>query len=106
MLNKTILVFYVNVGGLEYSDVNEYLSKFKKAIELQEEDLNNVIQYIIPVYDQETRVECINVPTLITTEMMKEEIVAKIEATNTKLERITSYFNAHSEIRKVITEKY
>ena len=105
MLNKTILVFYVNVGNVDNEDVSQYIENFKRIIESKEEDKDDVIHYIIPVRDQETRIECINAPMFITSETVSEDIIKKIEATNRNLERITAHINAVAETRKVIIEK-
>ena len=106
MLDKTILVFYINVGQLSYSDVEEAISKVKELAKPKKEDEDKVIQYIIPVRDQETRVECINAPVYVSSERHKEEIMSKIKALDNKLDRITSHINANFEKRNVITEKY
>ncbi len=106
MLDKTILVFYINVGNVENYEMTEYMANVKRMIELKEDDKDKVIQYVIPVCDQETRVECINAPMFITSETISEDIMKKIEATNRNLERITSHINAVAETRKVIVEKF
>jgi hypothetical protein len=106
MLNKTIVVFYVNVGNLEQSDVSEYIKKVHETIKPLDEDKDSVIHYVIPIRgDQETKVECINAPIIITSEEQKYEILLKMEKMNNKLDRITSYINAECESRTVLTEK-
>ncbi len=106
MLNKTILVFYVNVGNIGAKETSEYVNRLKESIKLPDEDANNVINYIIPVRgDSETRVECINMPTIITSEEQKYDILLRMEKLDNKLERISSQINADYERRKVIVEK-
>lgn len=105
MLNKTIIVFYVNVGNLEQADVAAYVRNVQNIIKPLEEDKNDVINYVIPVRGQDTRVECINAPILITSEEQKYEALLKMEKLDNKLDRLTSYLNAACESREVFTEK-
>jgi len=105
MLNKTILVFYINIKHLSHFETEEIIEKVRQSIRPKKEDEDKLIQYIIPVTDQETRVECINAPTYISSESEKEVIISKIKEIDDKLDRITSQINAEFESRKVITEK-
>lgn len=105
MLNKTILVFYINVGNASHEDVQKITESVRNLISLKKEDKEETIQYIIPVRDQETKVECINNPIYILSNMQMEEYQLKIEKINKKLDRITASINAENEIRKVIVEK-
>ena len=105
MLNKTILVFYIDVGNLSYEESKNLLSNVRNMIKPKDGDENNVIQYVIPVRDQQTRVECLNAPTFISSEKFSADIIEKLEATDRKLERITSCINAQNEMRTVIVEK-
>ena len=105
MLNKTIMVFYINVGSSSQEDVNITIENVRKLIEPSEEDKDKVINYIIPVRDQETKIECINNPIFVYSKELEEDMLKKIEGVNNKLDRITSHINASNEIRKVVTEK-
>ena len=73
MLNKTILVFYINVGQLNLEETNRQINSVRDLIRLEGEDKENTIQYVIPVRDEETRVECINNTILVASEEMKKE---------------------------------
>jgi hypothetical protein len=105
MLDKTIIVFYINVGNSSHQEVEEIIENVRNKTKISEEDSKSCIQYIIPVRDQETKIECINAPIYVSSEEIKEDITGKIELVNRKLDRITSYINARSETRKIITEK-
>jgi hypothetical protein len=105
MLNKTILVFYINVCNLNQEEVTNTIENIRNLIKPSEEDRDDVIHYIIPVRDQETKIECINAPIFITSKDMEKEVNKKMEIIDKKLDRITSYVNANAEIRKVIIEK-
>jgi len=53
-----ILVYYMDVGNLPDADVNLYMKKIAKGLFKKNED--GIIKYLIPVRNQETKVECIN----------------------------------------------
>lgn len=105
MLDKTILVFYINADGLSREEVSELVESVRKLIQPLDEDKDKVIQYIIPVHNQVTKIECINVPMLTISEDEKKDVMVKIKNVDDKLDRITSYINAFSETKKVIVEK-
>lgn len=105
MLDKTIMVFYINVDSMATSDVPEYIKKIQATIKPLDEDRDKVINYIIPVRNQETRVECLNAPIVITSEEQKHQHMLNMQKVDTKLDRITSHINAENESRKVLTEK-
>jgi len=73
--DKLILVFYINVDGINAYDVSEYLSN--AARHFQGYDVYESI--FIPVHNQETKVDCIN-PVLLNEEQYK-----KVEDTVSKL---------------------
>ena len=64
-MEKIILVHYINIGNMDYNDVNKFMEEIAEKFSLKEED--NIISYWIPVNNGETRVECIN-PKLISEE--------------------------------------
>ena len=105
MLNKTIIVFYINVRNSSRAEADEIIQNVRKLIEPSESDRDNVIHYIIPVVDQDTRIECINNPIFLSSKEMEESVLKKMEAVNNKLDRIASFINASSESRQVIIEK-
>lgn len=61
-MDKVILVFYVNVDGLEPEDVESYMCNVRERLRD-----DNTTQYLIPVTNQQTKVECIN-PKLVSKE--------------------------------------
>ena len=65
--DKLFLVIYVNIDNIHMSDVSAYLEAFARQTTFDE----TVMRLIVPVRDQETRVECIN-PVLLTEEQYKE----------------------------------
>lgn len=106
MLDKTILVFYINVGNASPQEVNEIIANVRKTINSNEEDKEKIMHYIIPVRDQETKIECLNFPLFISNEKMKEDILNKMKIIDNRLDRIISSLNAEYESRNVLTEKY
>ncbi len=63
-MNKIILVHYIRVGNSSAPKVDEILSRVRKHLVPADED---IISYVIPVKDEESRVECIN-PRFVTEE--------------------------------------
>lgn len=113
MLNRTILVFYIDIGNLEQSDVAKYIERVQNTCSLKsnnkisKEEYDSVLEYFVPVRGdgKGTRIECINMPVFITNEEEKYKALLKIEKIDNKLDKITSQINASIESRKVITEK-
>ncbi len=105
MLNKTILVFYINVGNSSSEEAKKIVESVRDSVTLKDGEKEHAIQYIIPVRDQETKVECINAPVYISSKEKLEEFEFRIEKINKKLDRITAHINAENEIRNVLTEK-
>lgn len=59
--NKTILVFYIGVGKMTNSEIDEHVQKIQRSLSHNKE----IISYIIPVRDKsDIRLECIN-PVLL-----------------------------------------
>src|ERR1035437_3964423 len=99
MFDKTILVFYINVGNSHSDEVGDIIERVRKMIKPLKEDEDKIIQYIIPVRNQDTKIECLNVPIHITSEEHLEKYRAEIKRMDDKLDRITSVINAKSETR-------
>lgn len=105
MLDKTILVFYINVGNIDYADVSRYINNMADQTAPAEEDKDKIIRYFLPVRDEPSRVECINNPTFVLDKKLHKSLIEKLEKTNDNLLRITSSINAHAETRNVKIEK-
>ena len=68
-MEKIILVHYINVGNMDYTNINKFMKEITVKFSPKEED--NIISYWIPVNNGETRVECIN-PKLVSEEDYSE----------------------------------
>lgn len=68
-MEKIILVHYINVGNMDYTNINKFMEEITVKFSPKEED--NIISYWIPVNNGETRVECIN-PKLVSEEDYSE----------------------------------
>lgn len=101
MLNKTILVFYVDVGSLPHDEAHNYIQIIKGATQLKPEDEEQVIKYIIPVSDGGTRVECLNPQSSCASN--NDKINEKIEMINDRLDRVDGIMFPIT--RKVLFEK-
>ena len=80
-MDKVILAFYMNVGGMSNEDVPILIEKFKE--ELQNDDL---IQYFIPIIEGESRVECVY-PRYIVSEEAKSDIDKAISRLNNHIKK-------------------
>ncbi len=60
-MKKIILVHYINVGNMGKEDVKNYLNEISAKLIPKD---NEIISYLIPVNNSETRVECLN-PKLV-----------------------------------------
>jgi len=67
--DKLIIVFYVNVDGLDISDRLSYLSEVQEQVRSFEDE--STISWIIPTTDGKNKLECIN-PVLLNEEQYKE----------------------------------
>jgi hypothetical protein len=65
-MNKIILVHYINVGNVSPQRVSELLYDVSKSLAGQDD----VLHYVYPITQGETRVDCIN-PKLVTGEEYK-----------------------------------
>lgn len=66
--NRLILVFYIDVSNLYKEDIPAYMNEV--AIELSKND-NNTDKYFIPIFEGDSRIECIN-PVMISEEEYAE----------------------------------
>lgn len=66
-MNKLIIVHYVNVDGVSENKIPERLKKLDELIPKQDD----MISYIVPVFEEPTRVECINPQLLDETQYEK-----------------------------------
>lgn len=62
--NRLILVFYIDVSHVCKEDIPDYMSEV--ASELSKND-NNTDKYFIPIYEGDSRLECIN-PVMLSEE--------------------------------------
>ena len=65
--DKLFLVIYLNIASIPSQDVVEYINKVTKVIKFDD----SVLQLIVPVSGEETKIECIN-PVLLTEEQYKD----------------------------------
>ena len=67
MLNKdkTILIAYINVSGVNDSDLSAFLQEAVNNLKPEEDD--SILFYAVPVRGEESRLECIN-PKLVSEE--------------------------------------
>lgn len=61
-MEKIILVYYVNVGHMDYNDVSQHLKTISETFKDE-----NMVQYFVPIKEGETRIDCLN-PKLVTKE--------------------------------------
>lgn len=112
MFNKTIIVFYVDVGHLSPDETNGFMKNIQQTAsiktngDLSEEEKKELIEYFIPIRNQgQTRIEILNQPIFITTEEEKYRAMLKMEQIDNKLDKITSVINVELEKREVLVEK-
>lgn len=103
MLDKLIIVFYINVGNLAPIDVEPYINKVSEKTTGKEEDESQMIKYYIPVRNEESKVVCLNPPTLISNENSYVDIMKKMQEIDSRLDKVTS--KLYPLTREVITEK-
>ena len=65
-MDKIILAHYINVGNVSPAKVSELLSKISESLAGQED----ILHYVYPITQGDTRVDCIN-PKLVTGEEYK-----------------------------------
>jgi len=57
--NPLILVFYIEIGNLDASDVNAFMEQTRQTLKLDKDTLD-CVQFFIPTRNGISRVECIN----------------------------------------------
>ena len=89
-MDKIILVFYIYVGGLSGTQVEELLDELKSHY-FGEWESENTLTYWIPITEGDTRVECIN-PKLVGPEEY-EEVRQEIEKAKSSLDKFLESSN-------------
>lgn len=84
-MDKIILVFYVNVGNLSPQKVAEHMGKIRDMCQSDE-----IIQYFIPVVNQDTKVECLN-PKIVS-----KEDYNKVKEILDKNQKIVDYISENT----------
>ena len=64
-MEKIILIHYINIGNIDDTDVQRLMEDVANKLQPKPED--NIISYLIPIREGETRVECVN-PKLVSEE--------------------------------------
>ncbi len=73
MSEKTLLTLYLNVGELEAKDIEELCASVSKSLFPKDLiDEANIIVFIIPVRNQETRIECISPKFIVDIDVYEE----------------------------------
>ena len=88
MIDKIILVFYINTNNLPTNDVSDYIDEIIKMLHDEEEE-KKVKKYFIPIDDGESRIECIN-PKVITPDEYKR-VEKVLEEMETRMEASLKY---------------
>ena len=101
MLDKTILVFYVDVEHMPHDEASGYLDAIREHTRLSEEDEAQIIKYVIPVREGGTRVECLNPSSAYCND--NKELVEKLAMVNDRLDRVDGIM--FPVTRSVIVEK-
>jgi len=91
--NKLILVYYIGVMHLDHIDIPEYMQKIRDRISIP--DLNGH-SIFIPVFTQDSRVECIN-PKYVTEEELIKEHVSLMRKLNVELQYDIEELNNNRE---------
>ncbi len=81
-----ILVFYVNVDGLDQHEIERLFQKLQKQV-LVEKWKEKIIQYFIPTLEGESKVECIN-PQIVG-EDVYQKAMAVVEDMRQAMEKVT-----------------
>lgn len=77
---KLILIFYINVSNIYRGDMPEYMNEVASCLSNVEDGTD---KYFIPIYESDSRVECIN-PVMIS-EKEYEEVKGKLEEFDARL---------------------
>jgi hypothetical protein len=78
--SRLILVFYIDVSRVYKKDVSSYINEVATALSKADDDTD---KYFIPVYESESRVECLN-PV-----MLNEDEYTEVKH---KLDEINEYY--------------
>jgi hypothetical protein len=111
MFNKTIIVYYLNVGNLDPQDVQEFMAhtrnnaSIKNNQTLTDEERDSLVEIFVPVRNQDTRIELLTKPTFVTLEEEKYSALLNLERLDNKLEKVVAHINAEAERREVLIEK-
>jgi len=111
MFNKTIIVYYLNVGNLDPQDVQEFMAytrnnaSIKNNQTLTDEEKDSLVEIFVPVRNQDTRIELLTKPTFVTLEEEKYSALLNLERLDNKLEKVVAHINAEAERREVLVEK-
>ena len=101
MLDKLILVFYVDISDMPDEEGVGYFEAIKRSAELKPEDQDHILSYFIPVLGGGTRIECLNPP--LSCGCKNKTFEEKLEVVNDRLDRVDGIMFPIT--RKVITEK-
>lgn len=80
-----MLAFYINVGNMDSEDVKKYMKKISKQLSSDK----SFRFFIVPVRDQETKIECIY-PNFLYDEEMKNKM-------NTVLDKLIENINPNEQ---------
>lgn len=98
-----IIVFYLGAKNMRSETVDEYSSNLTKIF-AENEKTKNMLQYVVPVNEDESWIECIN-PVHITEEEYKNKIQTILTETETKFnEFLKQYRNDTNKGDGNITE--
>jgi len=101
MLDKLILVFYVDISNMSDEEGRGYFEMIKESAELKPEDQAHVISYFIPVLEGGTRIECLNPPS--NCGCKNKTFEEKLEKVSDRLDRMDGIMFPLT--RKVLIEK-
>ena len=94
--NNVILVIYINVGNKDIPEIEAYIRRMKKEIELKTDKFTT---FFVPVRKDDTRIECIN-PVLLD----KKEYATKVEKILVEAEIRLNDFLEKPEPKKRMTK--
>jgi hypothetical protein len=91
-MDRIILVFYVDIGNISPEDCQTYLSRVNDSVLIPDD---NIIQYIIPIRGENSRIECLN-PKLVT----EQEYISVKTILDKTTEILNNYTNELKNINK------
>lgn len=103
MFNKTILVFYINIGNLDCADVTAYIENAKTECTkgIRKKDKKEMFMYFIPIRG-ESRIERLDPPTMYSRKN-KRINDSKLVNINKKLDRMDAVL--YVPTREILIEK-